>query len=260
MILFKDENGAEQNVTISNNINLANLPKTYFVTGDHNGTAQFKIYINFDKNYTNPVNEFNFTINDINISDTDDINGGLPLDENVTFRYGRIKVSNVAGYGNDLNTTVEYQYWLTSQGWVTNNDHTRDVFGKIYRDETVFSPSGDVNVSLGNINNGTQSLEFNTTHSLPYGVKVHLSIDSWMWYNPLASDYQKPEQNLSCKTHPCMKVDFLGYGNGKPGVSAIDDAKYDINNRTTEVNASINTGSNSSDINITKSQVKKINW
>jgi len=254
LILYKDEKGNEHNVTLNSDMNLTNLPKSYFST-DHNGSAEVKIYINFEKNYTKPVNEFNFTINDINISDYN-VTSSSTLNQNATFRYGRIKVSNAAAYSNDINTTFEYQYWNSNEGWVKNVDHNSSEFGDF--NHTINSDiSPFVNVSnTASINNATQKVIFHTSHALPYSVKVHLQINSWLWYHPLAKKgYIDPSsKNTDCLTHPCLKLDFLKESAGWGGVKAINNSAFNESNRTSDINAS------NSDVNVSKSQVKKINW
>lgn len=254
LILFKDENGTEHNVTLSSDIDLVNLPKTYFST-DNNGSAEFKIYINFEKNYTKPLNEFNFTVNDVNMSDEDNVTGNQVLDANATFRYGRIKVSNAAAYSNDINTTFLYQYWTDSQGWVTNTEHNSTAFGDFNHTlNSAINPYVTV-TSAPSITNGQEKVVFHTTHALPYSAKVHLQINSWLWYYPLAKDYKDPSPtNTDCRTHPCLKLDFLKSGSGWGGVQAINNTKFSEENRTSDMNMS------RPDVNVSKSQVKKINW
>ena len=90
---------------------------------------------------------------------------------------------------------------------------------------------------------------------MPYSSKIHLSIPEWLWYHPLAKKYKAPSSsNLDCLTHPCMKVDFLKNSLGRGGVQAINNERFSEENRTSEMNVS------RKDVNVSKSQVKKINW
>ena len=256
LILYKDENGNEHNVTLNNDINLTNLPKTYFST-DHNGSAVFKIYINLDKNYTTPVTEFNFTINEINVSDINDTFGTNDIDQNATFRYGRIHVENLSGYSKDLNTTFKYEYW-SGDGWVVNKEHNSTDFGDINISKS-YHPN--INMSIlsqngKNILEGKEKIKISTSHAIPYSAKIHLSIPSWLWYHPLAKPYQDPSSsNLDCLTHPCFNVSFQKESSGWGGIASNNVSEdYNETNRTSDINASLKR------INVDKNTLKKINW
>jgi len=253
----------EGNITTNNYyLNFPNLTKNLFNTDD-NGSAHISVKINFDKNYSNSFEEFNMTIRDVNVSDVNGTFGTRDINDSARFIYGRIKVSNAAAYSNDINTTFEYQYW-TDEGWVVNKDHndTNDTNdGNVTITSPLYAPNpSDVTVDIirqssKDILEGKEKIKISTTHSLPYSAKIHLKINSWLWYHPLAKDYKAPDSNnTDCLTHPCMKVDFLTSGEGWGGVQSINNAKFSEGNRTSEINAS------HTDVNVSKSQVKKINW
>ena len=249
IILYKYENGSEHNVSLNSDINF-NLAKSYFTT-DHNGTANLKFKINFKRNPAIPVNEFNFTIKDINITDEDDINGTKNLDKNATFRYGRIDVQNVSGYSRELNTTYQYEYW-TNNGWIINKNHNSSIFGDV-NETNSYHPFIDMDVNH-NIKDGKEDTNLSTTHAIPYSTKIHLAIPSWLWYNPLAENYKAPSStNQNCLTHPCEIVIFNKVGMGWGGIGQ-NNVKYSEANRTAEINASIK------NIKSNKAEVKKINW
>ena len=253
-ILIKEEKETnETNISLPNLI-IKNFSKNYFTT-DNNGTARLILYINFDKNYSNTVNEFNFTVNDINISDEDNVTGTKYLDKNATFRYGRIDVQNVSGYGNEVNATFSYEYWTDDEGWVVNKEHNSSVFGDV-NETNSYHQFVNMNVNH-NILNGEENVTLSTSHALPYSTKIHLSVPSWLWYHPLAKDYKDPKTtsgwNLDCLTHPCFNVNFQKQSSGWGGVGT-NEVNYSEQNRTVEINAS------TSKIKANKSEVKKLNW
>ncbi len=253
-ILIKEEKETnETNISLPNLI-IKNFSKNYFTT-DNNGTARLILYINFDKNYSNTVNEFNFTVNDINISDEDNVTGTKYLDKNATFRYGRIDVQNVSGYGNEVNATFSYEYWTDDEGWVVNKEHNSSVFGDV-NETNSYHQFVTMNVNH-NILNGEENITLSTSHALPYSTKIHLSVPSWLWYHPLAKDYKDPKTtsgwNLDCLTHPCFNVNFQKQSSGWGGVGT-NEVNYSEQNRTVEINAS------TSKIKANKSEVKKLNW
>ncbi len=257
--IFYEINSTKYNTTTNNDLNFTNFSKNFFDT-DNNGTAKVTVKINFDKNYTNPVEEFNMTVRDINVSDINGTFGSKDINDFATFRYGRIKISNVASYNNEINTTFEYQYW-TDEGWVVNKEHNNTNEGNVTITSPLYAPNpSDITMNIiqqsGNdILEGKEKIKISTSHSLPYSAKIHLKIDPWLWYHPLAKDYKAPDSNnTDCLTHPCMKVDFLTSGAGWGGVKAINNPKFNEENRTSDINIT------HTDVNVSKSQVKKINW
>jgi len=177
---------------------------------------------------------------------------GKNINKMIKFRYGRIKVSNKTEYNNEINNTFEYQYW-TQNGWEINKEHINSTFGDFNH---TLNP--DIHpytvVDAVTLNNGKEDVKFITTHSLPYSKKIHLQIDEWLWYHPLAKDYKDPSKdNLDCLTHPCFTLNFLKEGIGWGGVSVNNNSKFNVTNRTIEINSSKN-------LDATKQEVKKLNW
>ncbi len=235
---------AIQEVNITSPIQLS-ISKNYF----DKGKANLHIKINFPRDNKNPINSFRFNINEINVTDND-ANGSITLNQSATFYYGRMFIDNVSGYASELNNTAKYQYW-NNNSWVLNTNHINNSFGEI---KYLYINASDVSYTKGNVNNGLQQVTLRTTHTLPYKVKVHVAIPSWLWYHPLAKNYQDPSaSNQDCLTHPCFNASFLSDSKGWGGVG-INKAKYKETNRTTEINSSLDK------ININKKSVKKLNW
>jgi len=251
LILYKIENGKEYNVTLDKDLNFTNLSKNYFST-DNNGSAIFNVYINFEKNYTNPVNPFDFNVTEINVSDEDNVTGTQKFSENATFRYGRITLKNTSVFGKDINTTFKYEYWTDAKGWIVNKEHnvssneSTPNFGDVNISKSIY-PSNIKLVRLTqngkDILEGNEDMNISTTHSLPYGAKIHLSIPSWLWYNPLAKPYKDPtSSNKDCLTHPCLDVQFLSNSTGWGGISGIDVEEFNATKRTVKVDSNSNSG------------------
>ena len=235
------------------------------------GEANVKLFLNIKRDYRHPKNEINITVNDINTSTSWMSNPGATkvfvgktLNKSINFRYGRIDVEDVIGYGNELNTTVKYEYWNDENGWIVNKEHNNANFGNIdlsnsyYNDaqsvKKVNESDSNINLTLFSINNGEENITISTNHSLPYSVKIHYSIPNYLWYHPLAKPYKNPSStNLDCLTHPCSDVEFKSNKKGWGG-AGINTPKYQESNRTVEINASnVNIKSN-------KKSVTKINW
>jgi hypothetical protein len=73
---------------------------------DHNGTAKLTVQLNFDRNYTDPVNPFIFTVTDINVTDEDSItdnNDTMSMDAH--YLYARAK-TNKFFYDNITTSSI----------------------------------------------------------------------------------------------------------------------------------------------------------
>jgi len=248
----------EKNFSLNfNSVN--SLQEVIYPKNFNNGAGEAKVYFNINKDYKTPIEEVNITVLDINTSTSWMSNPGATnifigknINKMIKFRYGRIKVSNKTEYNNEINNTFEYQYW-TQNGWEINKDHINSTFGDFNH---TLNP--DIHpyivVDAVTLNNGKEYVKFIITHSLPYSEKIHLQIDEWLWYHPLAKDYKDPSKdNLDCLTHPCFTLDFLKEGIGWGGVSVNNNSKFNVTNRTIEINSSKN-------LDATKQEVKKLNW
>ena len=242
VIESKEENSNEQNTSIPEKI-VTDFSKYYF----NSGIANLKFHINFPKDYKNPVEEFNFTVTNITVSDKN-TKGEENLNQKASFRYGRIEIPDGASFLKEIDIIAKYEYWKNGT-WVTNKSHSKE-FGNI----KYYIPNDDLNLVPSNISNGEENLTFLTTHSLPYSVKVHYAIPSYLWYHPLAKQYKDPSTtNLDCLTHPCNNLDFLTESTGWGGIGK-SGIKYSETNRTAEVNSTQNATK------INKKGVVKINW
>jgi hypothetical protein len=216
------------------------------------GKAQVILYLNVNKKYNQPTLPITIRALDANTTINWAKNPGAPkifdgdnLSNEVEFRYARVRVCNISGFNNPIDTEFRYQYW-TSNGWVDNIEHNQ-TFGTV---EQVLV--NDVNFTTVAFHNGIENIKIKTSHSLPFSVKAHLKIPSWLWYHPLAKDYKDPSaSNLDCLTHPCMKVEFLNSSSGWGGIKSVAAKEFSENNKTTKIK---------SDINTSKRHLRKINW
>jgi len=251
---YKVNNNSENKIKFSKNLTLT-IPKSSFTT-DKNGSADINISFNFEKNYSKPVKEFDLVIDSIEVKDENNISSVVNINKNSTFRYGRIEAQNVCSTGTDLNTSVIYEYW-TDSGWKINKDHTIE-FNGVDKDNS-YKPS-DIELSVNNtINNGLQTISIETNHSLPYFAKIHLAIPSYLWYHPLAKQYEVPSStNLDCLTHPCLSVGFNQSSKGWGGIGKDRNPngslyKYSASKRAADISSSDKVKAN-------KLEIRKLNW
>ena len=249
--------GKEYNLTEGDNT----LNKVAWIssTSFDNAEGNTSVYFNMKKDYSQPKNVTIIKILDINSSIDWGWDPGITfipktIDKSMEFRYGRIDINNIAGYGNELNTTYKYEYWTDDKGWVVNKDHNSWKDGDINIANAYYDKDNiTINVPNG-IQNGEEKVEFRTTHALPYSTKIHWAISSWLWYNPLAKEYKNPSStNLDCLTHPCETLTFDKSQTGWGGIGK-ENVKSSETNRTANIDAA------SKEIKGNKEEVRKLNW
>jgi len=245
-LVFKEQNSTGfTNTANTNDINIT-VPYNRFSSGVANST----ILINFEKDYKTPVNPFNFTLNDINATDSDGVKGDANVLQSVQFIYGRINIPNVAGYSTVLHNSVKYEYFNNNE-WITNTAHSTLAEGNISVAKSIIPGAA---MTLNPITGGVQDIKYQATKQPPYKTKGEYSVSSWLWYHPKALNYQDPSAtNHNCLTHPCNKIAFLIIANQWAGVGD-DSSKYaPDNNNTAKIKSK-------ADVNNSKAQVKHLNW
>ncbi|NPA87788.1 MAG: hypothetical protein GXO01_03695 [Epsilonproteobacteria bacterium] len=245
-IIYKEEN----ETGIHNIANTQNIVFTAVKEKFADGIGNVKAYINFVKNYSSPENPFTMTLNHLNVLDSDGVSGNNVVNQTANFIYGRIVIPNIASYSNVIHNTIKYEYYKNGN-WYVNGNHTSNAFGDINVTKSILP---NVSAVAGTINGGYQDLKYVTSHPLPYSVKAHYAISSWLWYHPKATIYLDPSAtNLNCLTHPCNKIDFLAVAGGWAGIGDNNSTYAPENNRTVKAKSS-------ADVNASKSQVRTINW
>jgi hypothetical protein len=237
-----------------NNISDKNIS---FVIGEGNfSEAEFKLglKINFNRDSGKPVNEFNLTLNDLNVTDEDDINGSENIDKNITFRYGKVTPENVSTYSS-TSVVVPAHYYYYHNDWIINEEH-KAYEGNVSSIYTKNSATGNPTVLTGvSITNGTQNIDLNITNvkSRPYKETLHLGIAPWLWYSKSGRSYKAPSSsNTDCSTHPCSNIIINKISKDWSGVG-VDNSHNDVNKNTVDVNRS-----NSNNLN--KQIYHKLNW
>ena len=214
-----------------------------------NGESSVNILYNIRRDYRRAVEPVDLNISNIEVSDVDNDNV-VNLNRGARFIYGKIRVSDATSYSNEANSSVEYLYYENAS-WHINTNHT-SAYGDINLTKSIY-PS-NVTITPSTINDGRELLSITTTHSLPYSVKIHYSIPSYLWQHPLAKPYKDPSStNLDCLTHPCSTIEFKADKTGWGGVGK-SGIKYSETNRTSEVNSSKNV------MKANKKDVFKIDW
>jgi len=229
----------------TNNIQFTGIKNKFL-----NGSGNVKAYINFKKDYKTPVNPFSFTLNDINVSNTDGVNGSASVSQSAQFIYGRLNIPNVAGYATVLHNKIQYEFYKNGK-WEVNNLHNSSSEGDINVTKSIVP---GVTLIPGTITNGYQDLKYAAQKSPPFKTKGDYAISSWLWYHPKALNYQDPSvANLNCLTHPCNKISFLKVSDSWAGVGEQNSKYAPENNKTVQIKSR-------ADVNVSKSMVKKLNW
>jgi hypothetical protein len=226
-IHYKVDDSNELNVSSSENISFDDLSKDNF----NDGEAVFLINLNVNKNYSKPVNEFNLSVNDANITDENNISAVDSLNKKITFRYARVKTSSISTYNDNAIIKVPYQYYNGGK-WRKADFHTNKIYGDInqsYGDKLI-----DIQLNEDDIN-AMQHIDAKLNTAVrPYKATMHFNIPTWLWYSPNNVDYKTPSSsNTDCSTHPCVRLFFqkgttfwVGKGTGE---SENNNSKKTIN-------------------------------
>jgi hypothetical protein len=240
---------------IENNISDGSISLTVGKENFINGEFNLSLKINFDRNVSKPVNDFNLTLDSLNVVDEDEAEGSTNLDNdnNITFRYGKITTENVSTYSNSAVVPVHYYYYHNNE-WVIDKDHTK-TDGYTHNVYTT-DPIHVINMNENSISNGNQTIDVDTSNvvSRPYKATLHLNIDSWLWYSKSGRTYKaSSSSNTDCSTHPCSNILINKIPkNGWKGVK--NNSAYNVNTNTVDINRSNDSNNSKKDI------YYKINW
>ena len=220
---------------------LINAKKEIFIAGDANGTAKMTLLLNFDRNFSMPVNPFDFNITDINITDENNTIGNINLDENVTFFYARLLPADLTTSKTTDITTVKVLVYDTNGSdpkiqnyqeelldWYIYTIHTQNegTLTNFVTSTTVVQPSSNednIVAGLDSYSNGVFTVDVNNTQQSSNTHYIHFSSKSFLWYVPAGFGNEYNDSvGSDCSSHPCFEY------------------RYEDNNK--ESNSSVNSG------------------
>ncbi|MDQ1299252.1 MAG: hypothetical protein QG558_1791, partial [Campylobacterota bacterium] len=205
------------------------------------GVGNLIYRLNFDRNQTMVVNPFTMTVNEVNATDSDSVDGNQTLTSNNSayYVYGRIIPRDVRVFGANTPFTANawYEVYKASAlngtslpvskndaNWYTNTLHTdlSDGDGDVTRMQTngaaaATSPLFDTNTFMAGVETYSE-----TTGWLLNGYKAHIDTAPWLWYGINALNYVDPatgDTEGACLTHPCFNINIA------PAVGATGSAK-----------------------------------
>ncbi|MBU0632016.1 cadherin-like domain-containing protein [bacterium] len=195
---YSDINGT---VLINTTWNINGLPNTVFST-DNNGTGKLNFKINFGRSNVQVVDPFLFNFKDINVTDTDTIDGNITLNQNVTFLYGRTHAPRYRFPSNMGNAIIYYEVYCDSDGnttllpngtattesvdelnWYNNTNHNINSDGNI---TTVTERKSSPRVALNNLtstNPENANIIYDISMGYPYKTTMQDTASEWLIYN-----------------------------------------------------------------------------
>ena len=253
-IFYHDTNTSDKNETDLNKSIVFDRNNTVFVTGDKNGTAHIHLLINFDRNYSKPLDPFDFNITDINVTDVNNIFGKTAPDKNATFYYAQTYTQDLTTSKEDDNTTVEILVydsnatngfvdgfkeelldWYVMQKHTTANDGNisdSNISSSTNKNDSVESSS--FKTSTGFKRNGVFDVRVQNKAPKTGTYFIHLGEDSYLWYVPqnFGGDYNYSDDS-KCTTHPCIKYTYNKENNNtkQSGVQSgnTNGVQFDVN-------------------------------
>lgn len=205
------------------------------------GVGNLNYRLNFDRNQTMVVNPFTMTVNEVNATDSDSVDGNQTLTSNNSayYVYGRIIPRDVRVFGANTPFTANawYEVYNASMigtvalpiskndaNWHTNTLHTdlSDGDGDVTRMQT--NGAAAATLPLFDINTFTAGVETYTETAgwALNGYKAHVDTAPWLWYGINALNYVDPatgDTEGACLTHPCFNINVV------PAVGATGSAK-----------------------------------
>ena len=244
-ILYVDTNSS---VYKNSDINFS-VGESNFTT-DNNGSALIKIYVNFERNISNPINPFEYNISGAEVNDNDVNLTYLNTEGNATFYYGGIFMKDIITSENDFNISQKIIMYDDNSSdtykpdsdevllnWYQNSfNHLKDANisnfavtkGYVYNSSDDISDKVEVTVNEINdsVNLNIKRLDTNINF-----VVIHIidSNASHLWYSKYGNEYNI-SQGSSCVNHFCFTVTWPK-NNENSGILSgdVNGTKADVN-------------------------------
>ena len=225
-----DDKNTSVNTGPNRDFNTSYFPK------DQNGSAKITLFINFDRNDSNPINGFEHNITEINATDTNMLFGTATPTASVHFYYGRLHAPDYKTYQNTITTPIYAEVYSTTRpgsdwnesvddvNWWINPNHT-SVDGNItaLSPKVGFTDQDDSTVTTSGVNtvsNGKFSPQVTYNGSnRPHKTQMRINTQPWLKYHRFITDTNKMLY---------YNVEFLGRG-GWAGVGQKGQTLPDIN-------------------------------
>ena len=225
-ILYKyidtQNNANEKNISKDEDITFT-YSKDNFTT-ENNGSTRVEVYLNFDRNLSNPINPLDFVLSKIDVDD-EDTNGSLAFNKNARYYYGNLLLDDITLSSNELNVSFDFviynnttnlnpknskealfNWWINPLHNANDGNVTKDDI-KITSDFNANSQEVDVSINSVEVKNGKLniSLTRNST-DIKFAVVHLLSKDlQWLWYSRYNQKYDISDDS-SCLEHFCFSI------------------------------------------------------
>jgi len=221
-------------------------------TTDNNGSALVKVYVNFERNISNPQSPFEYNISNAEVNNSDvnltyfDINGSA------LFYYGSLNMNDIITYKNDFNISHEFMIYDTNGSDSYLPDNTKEIIinwylntvnklkdanisnfvvtkGYVYKDSDIINSIdiniNDVNETLNlNVKRNDNNVKFAVVHIIDTNA-------SHLWYSTFDKEYNI-SKNSSCASHFCFSITW------KSNTKETGVVTGDINGTKSDVNSS----------------------
>jgi hypothetical protein len=194
-------------------------------TIDNNGSTSIDVYLNFDRNVSNPVNPFELNITTIEVNDSE-ANGSKKLGKIAKYYYGNLLLDDIVTSKNPVKKTFNFviydarndnlqpdnvkelkYYWYENlyhqniDGNITQNE-INITKGYSLTDEKINSITVTPSIGSGELNmtidKGSYTGNFAVIHLLSPNLK-------WLWYSKFGNEYNI-SNGSSCLNHFCFTI------------------------------------------------------
>jgi len=254
-IVFKyvDTSSDEHEKNVSKDENITFVYEKDNFTTDDNGSTSVDIYINFDRNLSEPVNPFEFNITRADVNDTDS-NGSVDIDESAVYYYGNVIFKDILAVEDSIKKTYRFAVFDDNESdslipnekelrfnWYYNTLHdakdgnVSDSEIKISRDLNASHTISGVDVSVENIGDGDITFKIKRNDSgVKYAV-VHLLSPNlrWLWYSKFGEEYNVSDDS-TCLNHFCFSVSWQDITNkGEAGSGVFEGTESNVTESNT---------------------------
>jgi len=211
----------ETNKSIGKNENLfiEKYSASNFTT-EHNGSTHLTLFFNFDRRASEPVEPFKFSVEEINVTDSEANGTTQDIDGEASFYYARLKSNDLSTDKTEDNVTLPILVYHSDrdgaeilEGWKEMRDH-QDKDGNITqllakKGFALGDPDSSITATAALISgSGYYQVQIDNP-SKEQQAYIHLDIPSWLWYTYDASKNYAYDPSSDCSHHPCIQYRFF---------------------------------------------------
>jgi len=241
-VIYKIEDTKGNQILEDKNISF--IYKNTNFTIDNNGSTFVKVYINFDRDLSNPINPFEFNITQIDVNDTD-ANGSLIINKSARYYYGNLLLKDIITTKDNFTKSYNFLVYDNNESsnlkpsnneilfnWHKNSWH-KSSDGNVTKivvssDYNASNKVTGVDINVPSIYNGSITFNISKNENKNF-VVVHLLSENlgWLWYSKFNEPYDI-SNNSTCLNHFCFTITWEDNKVGEVGSGKFSGTEANI--------------------------------